>query len=493
VPGSDARFVAVIAIPAHRRLHRGALVVIVALLATTAPATSAGATSPGATAPAEWDPRIESIAEQVEELRDLEFEHPVRVRFLADEAFERRQRSDRSKLSEDEDEEVRRTQAQLRALGLIGAEVDLFEASNDIRSSGVLAYYDPTREEIVVKGKGALDVATRVVVAHELTHALQDQEFDLARIDRVGERNDASLATRALIEGDASRVEDLYRAQLSSDEQESARDQTRDQIDDIQAEADEQQIPEMLSAIFQAPYAFGPSMVEVGASLDGGVDELFRKPPTNESAFLTPSTLASEAEFEHVLRPKLRDGEQRIGEVDVFGAFGLYLVLASRLGPEEALRVADGWGGDSMISFERDGQTCLRVTVVGRGVARTAAIGGALDQWAAPLPPGTATVDRGKQGTTLTVCDTGVAGPAIAHDGEEVLAFAAVRDTFYASLLRSGAPSAAALCAADGLVRDPVIAPLLAAPDEEPDAATLDAIRTQAVNIAAECARSQSS
>jgi hypothetical protein len=448
------------------------------------------AATPRASAPSTWDPRIEPIAKKVEELRKLDFEHPVKVRFLSEAAFEKQQRGDRSDLSASDEKELQRTQSQLRALGLIGQEVDLFEAGNDISSSDVLAYYDPATKRVTVKGTGKLAPATKVTLAHELTHALQDQHFDLKRIQRAAGKAHASSAARALIEGDAVRVEELYRDQLSAADRKAADQQSQADAAAAQDEAQAESVPSALLALFEAPYAFGPALVQVADHLDGGIDDLFRHPPTREVEFLDPSTLVDHAEFRTVAQPKVTGTEKKVGPSDVFGAFGLYLVLGSRLDLDDALRAADGWGGDAMISFERDAKQCLRATFVGRDRGRTDAIATALDQWAASAPPGAAQVDRGGGDVTLTACDTGVAGPAAVHQGDEVLSFAAGRDTLYAGFLQNGLPSKTASCAAEGVVEDPAFAPLLAQPDQQPDDATVSELRTRASAIVQRCVTS---
>ena len=63
--------------------------------------------------------------------------------------------------------------------------------------------YDPKTQLVTVRGKGEIDVATRVTLAHELTHALQDQHFDLANMHKVADEHHAETTARAVIEGDA--------------------------------------------------------------------------------------------------------------------------------------------------------------------------------------------------------------------------------------------------------------------------------------------------
>ena len=117
-------------------------------------------------------------------------------------------------------------------------------------------------------------------------------------------------------------------------------------------------------------------------------------PPTADAAFLTPSTLLEHRVFPEVRSAEAREGREALGKPDVFGSFALYQMLASRLIPAVALAAADAWGGDSMVTFTRDGTTCLRATFRGTTADGTTAIADALAQWAAQMPAGAAAVDR---------------------------------------------------------------------------------------------------
>src|SRR5207248_655356 len=127
---------------------------------------------------------------------------------------------DDSNLTKADRDRVTRDEAVFRALGFIGGKVDLLRAYETHQSSDTLAYYDPDRQEIIVRGT-TLDAAHRVTVAHELTHVLQDQHFDLRKLQKradASETGDVSALT-ALIEGDAVRIQDDYRQELTPTEQ----------------------------------------------------------------------------------------------------------------------------------------------------------------------------------------------------------------------------------------------------------------------------------
>src|SRR5262245_7382982 len=168
-------------------------------------------------APPKWDRRVLPIVRAVERLRNLKFEHAVPVDFLSDADFEAKVGVDSTKLSANEKAELDRSQAGLRAIGLLPSGVDLLAATTSLRQSGALAFYDPRTARITVRGE-ELTPAIKVTLAHELTHALQDQHFDLKALQKRAARAHGSMALTALVEGDAVRVQQRYAAALPADE-----------------------------------------------------------------------------------------------------------------------------------------------------------------------------------------------------------------------------------------------------------------------------------
>ncbi len=319
---------------ARRGYRAGVLLVVV--LACSVGVLGAAPAGAASKPPAAWDARIKPIAVKVEALRGLKFDHPVEVDFLSDAAFEKKVAIDKGKLSKQDKQEIETTQSQLRAVGLIGAGVDIVDATSSLQTSGVLAYYDPKAKKVTVKGSSVDDVGLRVTLAHELTHALQDQHFDLQNLERSAARTpDASTPLRTLIEGDAVRVQRAYVDLLSQADQDAYRQEQEQQSATAQSEITSKGVPESLSVLFEAPYDLGPIMIDavLAKQHESGVDALFRKPPTSDSSYLTPSTLLDGSRFKTVDPPKLAAGERAVGKPDVFGAFALYQVLASRPRP----------------------------------------------------------------------------------------------------------------------------------------------------------------
>jgi len=280
---------------------------------------------------------------------------------------------------------------------------------------------------------------------------------------------------------------------LSAADQKAYATQNTRISDQAQSEIAAKGVPDSLSVVFQAPYVLGPSMLDsvIAKAQVAGVDALFRHPPTADAAFVTPSTLVDHRTFQKVPTPKLQAGEKKAGDPDVFGALSLFQVLSSRIDNSTALSAADAWDGDAMVTFTRNGQTCLRTTFAGRGTKGTPTITAALQQWATQMPAGSATVDGTADRVTLTACDPGAAATAIPNPPIASLVYLSSRDDLFSGLLEQGASTQEATCSADTFVRDPAFAPVIEAagkdPNAEPDPAVVTALQARVQEIVKEC------
>jgi hypothetical protein len=98
----------------------------------------------------------------------------------------------------------------MKRLGLAPADFQYRALTVRVLTEQVAGYYEPKTGEFHLADWIDLD-GQRPVMAHELTHALQDQHFNLRRFDHWPKGDsDAELATHALIEGDATLAMALY-------------------------------------------------------------------------------------------------------------------------------------------------------------------------------------------------------------------------------------------------------------------------------------------
>ena len=308
--------------------------------------------------PKAWDSRILPIVQFDEHERGLQFKHPVEVLFMAPKAFDKLVTTSSSSLSAKDKAQIADETASLRALGLIDGGVDLFKQENDLNSGGILAYYDPHDKKVRVKGS-ELTPDVRVTLAHELTHALQDQYFDLGREDSLPD--DAQQAFRSVVEGDAVVVQNAYAASMSQSDQDAYN----------KAESDGSsvysKIPDILVAQQLEPYVVGPAFVNALKAHGGdeAVDEALRHPPASTAAlmdifrYLDQPSSTNGSTTTTMAVPKLGRGDKKLDSGD-FGALYWYLMLARRLDVHKAIKSVDGWAGDSSLTYREAGRAGVR-------------------------------------------------------------------------------------------------------------------------------------
>jgi hypothetical protein len=420
--------------------------------------------------PAAWDKRVQKYVDFVEKARDLEFEQPVYVDFLPDEEFEKQVTSDRADLTDEDVKEIEQATGLMRALGLIEGDVDLFDTSNELNSKGMIGFYSYDDERLRVRGT-KLTPAVQSVLVHELTHALQDQTFDLGdRLEELREADDANSSATAegfdaLVEGDARRIEGKWRDSLTEKQQKALDKEQNEGAQGFEAEA--KGIPEVLKTMMQAPYDLGTALLAVAVEQGGqrAVDDLFRSPPSTEEQQLDPWTLIADHQgFLTVPAPELGKDEKEFGDGGAFGALGWLMVLAQRLPPKQALEAADGWGGDSYASYERDGVSCVRINYRGDTPQDLTQMQSALQAWTAKLPKAPVKLKRQDQTLAFQSCDPGKNAARVAGGkSSDALAFALTRTYLSLALVKQGAPVPVARCAAGRLVGEFSLAQLTAA------------------------------
>jgi hypothetical protein len=426
--------------------------------------------------PDRWDPRVVDLAAFVENERGLRFDHPVSVDFLTAEQYSQRTRVDESELTSGDRRMIEEGTAPLRALGLVPADFDPVESANDLSDTATVAFYDPLTERIAVRGT---DMTTdlRVTLAHELVHVLQDQHFDLEdMLEEVDPTGDQLTGYLALIEGDATRIQQAYVRSLPTDE----RDGYLDDADQSSGAAEEQlgAIPGVLVAMEGAPYALGPWLVELIAA-DGGndaVDAAFDDPPTTTEQMVDPRSYFSGQSAHDVAAPTVPSGGERIGQDDSLGALPLFLLLSERIDPLDALSAVDGWGGDAYVVYDRGGKTCMDLAVEGDSARDGEELLGAFQAWASAGPTGDAQVRSDSGLAVVSTCEPG-AGTRSSGAALDALTLPAVRAQVMVAAGGTAGDVDEAFGAADCFVRAVPLGTLVQANESaEPSAEVMSAI-----------------
>ena len=106
--------------------------------------------------------------------------------------------------------EMHATEVLLKAFGLAPAGFAYRSFLIKLLTEQVAGYYDPKAQQFYLADWIEVE-GQKPVMAHELTHALQDQHFNLKRFEKWPKGDsDAELAAHALIEGDATLAMTVY-------------------------------------------------------------------------------------------------------------------------------------------------------------------------------------------------------------------------------------------------------------------------------------------
>ncbi|KRB77194.1 hypothetical protein ASE01_10645 [Nocardioides sp. Root190] len=440
---------------ARNRRRKPLLLGLAALLLISAGAT-AGVwwTQRGPDIPDEWDARVQPYVDIVEKQRGLEFEHPVHVDFLSEAAFQREVTSEESELAEDELEEMEDAAGMMRAIGLLGGDVDLLDVMNDLMAGGVIGLYDPEDKRIRMRGT-ELTPDVRSTLVHELTHALQDQHFDLEEKREQFEEEDdtsASAVWGALLEGDADRVESAWAESLPAAERKAVEKAQKTASD--KATKDLAGVPPFLTTLLGSRYVFGTGLIGLTLELDGkdAVNGLFTSPPTSEEGLVDPWIAAADRQAAWpVDQPEVPEGAKKL-ESGTFGAPSLLFMLAERISPKTALVATDGWGGDHYVAYEQDDRSCVRLDWVGDSRRDVTELTAALRTWVARGPAGSASVTSEGRGLRLQSCEPDAKARPGTGGSEAALQLVALRAQFAQELLRTETPKEFTRCYADNVV-----------------------------------------
>jgi hypothetical protein len=336
---------------------------------------------------------VQELSAFVAAARGRQFKKVVPVKLLDDAAFSRRVQDD----AVDDVAEIKDTEDLLEAIGLLDHDVDLAALLSSFLGGAVVGFYDPETDELVVRG-ASITPYVRTTLVHELTHALDDQWFELDRPALDDADDESGLGFSSLVEGNALRVEDEFRKTLSKTErQQASAEEAR-----LSAGLDLSSVPRVIPELIGFPYQFGPGMLDALAA-EGGedrVDEAFQHPPMTSEQVLDPQRwLAGKAEPVTVAPPKA-DGE--VFDQGVLGLWGVVLLLEDELGTQDAFTAAQGWGGDWYVAWREGERTCVRTTLVMDDAKELRELESALDEWTAAQDD--ADVQRGDGQVTFRSC-----------------------------------------------------------------------------------------
>jgi hypothetical protein len=313
---------------------------------------------------------VDKVEQGLQQIRQLSFLRPVPLVVKDRDQAEQQMEGDLTRDYTDD---------QLRADGAAGALVGLYPSGIDLKAESlkllrnqVAGFYDPHSKEMVLVAGGTNlglftnaaefvaqhDVGGEMVLAHELTHALQDQYFDLdKKLDQVKNNDDRGLALKAVAEGDATLAGYAY---VTGRMDASVVDGLLGYLPEIAKELTKEapDTPDGLSIPLIFQYSDGVRLVAEAYRRGGwqAVDALYANPPLS-----THQVIHSEDYFIHPTPPvsvavhgyeRTMSSWSKVDD-DTYGELLLRLILQRSLG-KDALEVAlaGRWAGDQMVILQ---------------------------------------------------------------------------------------------------------------------------------------------
>jgi len=230
--------------------------------------------------------------------------------------------------------------------------------------------YVPEQEQLYVATGQSADSDDQAVLAHAHAHALQDQHFDLGAMDARATTTDSALAVEALIEGDALLLTAFYRYgdPAAADWDHLTELILQAEQPDYGGELDGNVAWEQLE---QFPYRegrwFAAALFQAGGWQ--ALNRAYTAPPRSTEQVLHPERYLEKPDSPpRVTVPDLGGALGAGWELrlrDTLGEFVIGLYLNTLLSEESARQAADGWSGDTFVTWEheQDGQACVWRTI----------------------------------------------------------------------------------------------------------------------------------
>ena len=240
-------------------------------------------------------------------------------------------------------------------LGIIEPDSSLEGLLLDVYSNIVVGLFDTEENVLFVRADSdEFTLSNELTVAHEVTHALQQQHFNIKDIREPYEENsDRVRAITALIEGDASLVELIYRLRVFNDAQRE-RHMEESQSADLSAY---RAAPPFIQRTVVFPYFEGANFAIHLFQQYGdftAIDAAYEALPESTEQILHPELLGLDSPIEIVMPDLVAALGEGWSEVDrdVMGELFIAALLEGELAPDVAEVAAAGWGGDAFLLME---------------------------------------------------------------------------------------------------------------------------------------------
>lgn len=294
--------------------------------------------------------QVPTILQQLSEITGMKVHHAVPCAFIT--------KADVNKFLKDrvrdvvKPEDVRAEELTLKKFNFVPADFDLAKNTIDLLTEQAAAFYDYNKKKLFITESDSTE-SQEPVLAHELGHALADQNYNLAKFVRQGRKSDDGSAARlAVMEGQATWLMSEFLARQSGQSLKNSpdlvsmmakmSDSTGGQYPVFENE------PLYLRTTLVFPYTKGMLFQNAVTQRDGkdGFGEVFKNAPVSTQQILHPEKYFAGVKPTDPKLPDFKLGHSYKGLVGgVLGELEHRILIEQAISAARADEIAPHWRG----------------------------------------------------------------------------------------------------------------------------------------------------
>jgi hypothetical protein len=255
------------------------------------------------------------------------------------------------------DKSTKAVELTLKMFGLVPWEFNLARETAGLIEEQAAAFYDPRKKRLFVLDTVPDGPEQRVALAHELAHALADQQYGLTKFLRGAHEDDASTARQSVVEGQASWLSWAVMAELAGGRAEVPA-QLLQELSAVGATGEAfpvlGQTPVYMRESLTFPYIQGMQFQDaVFRKLGvGAFDRVFQNAPLSTSEILHPEGYGDALRRpQKVVLPKAPENTRKLIDGDL-GEFDFSAILRQYVAEDAGRRAAAAWLGGAYALYE---------------------------------------------------------------------------------------------------------------------------------------------
>ena len=250
-------------------------------------------------------------------------------------------------------------------LGLLPENFDYRKFLVDLYVEQIAGFYVPENKIIYIADWMSMDMQPSIL-SHELTHALQDQYFDLTKVLKPDyNRSDMNMAKTSVVEGEATMVMLEYMIKDYGFNIYELPNFSMVQFQDMMPYSSSTEAkllataPAVISDTMTFPYLYGTDFIMSFVKKYGWkqVASIYAAMPQSSEQIMHPEKYMS-AGKDCPVKIELNNIENALGSgwkkinTDVLGEYVYYILLRELSGKNTATIASSGWGGDQIQCFQ---------------------------------------------------------------------------------------------------------------------------------------------